>query len=124
MNNIQKRFVLFSICILVRVLIGLLAYYLPEKYVYYMSFPAVIISLGFFVIYFGELRETGREVLGDKIWWNSLRPIHGLNYVVFAYMAFKLNKKSYIPLLLDVIIGLISFMVFHYNSNNFKLLLR
>lgn len=63
MNNIQKRFVLFSICILVRVIIGLLAYYLPEKYVYYMSFPAVIIALGFFIIFFGGLRQTGGEVL-------------------------------------------------------------
>lgn len=124
MNNIQKRFLLFSICILVRFLLVSLAYYLPEKYVYYMSFPALLVSLGFFIIYFGNLRKIGAEVLGDKIWWNDLRPIHGLNYIIFAYMAFTFNKNSYIPLLIDVILGLLSFIIYHKSIGSFSFLLR
>ena len=27
-----------------------------------------------------NLRKTGLEVFGDKIWWNNLRPIHGILY--------------------------------------------
>ena len=122
MNNIQKRFLLFSLCIIVRIILVLLAYYLDKKYVYYMSFPTLLISLGFFTIYFGNLRDTGSEVLGSKIWWNNLRPIHGLNYLLFAYLAFTKNQYSYIPLSFDVIIGVIAFLIYHYNQHNFRLL--
>ena len=122
MNNIQKRFLLFSLCIIVRIILVLLAYYLDKKYVYYMSFPTLLISLGFFTIYFGNLRDTGSEVLGSKIWWNNLRPIHGLSYGLFAYLAFTKNQYSYIPLLFDVIIGVIAFLIYLYNQHNFRLL--
>lgn len=124
MNNIQKRFILFSICILVRTLFVILAYYLDKKYVYYASFPSAIIGIGFLTIYFGNFRGTGAEVFGSKIWWNSLRPLHGFNYLVFAYLAFTMKNNSYIPLLFDVILGTIVFIMYHYKSNNFRLLLR
>ena len=122
MNNIQKRFLFFSLCIIIRVIFVLLAYYLDKKYLYYMSFPAFLISLGFFIIYFGNLRKTGAEVIGSKIWWNDLRVIHGFNYLFFAYLAFKRNKNSYIPLTIDVIFGTIAFLMYHFSQNNFRLL--
>ena len=124
MNNIQKRFVFFSICILVRTILAVIAYYADINYTYYLSFPAFVIGMGFIAIYLGNLRTTGREVLGDKIWWNKLRPIHAFNYLIFAYLAYKKNKKAYIPLAIDVIIGIVAFLIFHYKSNNFRLLLR
>ncbi len=122
MNNIQKRFLFFSLCIIIRVIFVLLAYYLDKKYLYYMSFPAFLISLGFFIIYFGNLRKTGAEVIGSKIWWNDIRPIHALNYLIFAYLAYKKNKFSYIPLMFDVIIGLVAFLIYHNSKNNFRFL--
>ena len=122
MNNIQKRFILFSICILVRTLLVLLAYYLDTKYVYYMSYPTFLIGIGFLFIYFSKIRNTGAEVFGEKIWWNNLRPIHAFNYLIFAYLAFKQSKNSYVPLTIDVIFGTLAFLLYHYNSNNFRLL--
>ena len=122
MNKIQKRFFLFSICIFVRTILVLLAYYLDTKYVYYMSYPAFLIGLGFIVIYLGDLRNTGGEVFGDNIWWNDLRTIHGFNYLFFAYLAFTKNKNSYIPLVIDVILGTIVFIIYHFKQGNFRLL--
>jgi hypothetical protein len=60
------------------------------------------------------------EVFGDKIWWNNLRPVHGLIYFLFAYNAIKGNPFSWLYLLVDVIIGLVSFLIFYYYNNDFK----
>ena len=62
-------------------------------------------------IYLTGSRTTGPEVFGDKIWWNNLRPIHAILYILFAYNAFNQNKNSYIYLLLDVILGFTSFII-------------
>jgi hypothetical protein len=120
MNNIQKRFLLFICgCILTRSLFVLIA----KNYIEYlpiMGSLAVLPAIGFFYIYFTNSRQTGNEVFGDKIWWNSLRPIHGSLYAVFAYMALQKNPNAWIILLLDVIIGLSSFLYFHYSEGDFS----
>ena len=41
-------------------------------------------------------------------------------YFLFSYNAITGNKNAWIYLLIDVIIGLISFLIFHYNNNSFK----
>ena len=120
MNNIQKRFLLFICgCILTRSLFVLIA----KNYIEYlpiMGSVAVLPAIGFFYIYFTNSRQTGNEVFGDKIWWNSLRPIHGTLYAIFAYMALQKNPSAWIILLLDVIIGLSGFLYFHYIEGNFS----
>ena len=87
-----------------------------------MSYPTFLIGIGFLLIYFSKIRNTGAEVFGDKIWWNNLRPIHAFNYLIFAYLAFTQNKNSYVPLTIDVIFGTVAFLLYHYNSNNYRLL--
>jgi hypothetical protein len=123
MNNIKKRFILFLFgCIVIRFLFV----YIAKNYTKYLSimgFFAILISLGLFFVYFTNSRQTGREVFGDKIWWHHLRPIHALLYLLFAIFAIRNISYSWIFLLLDVIIGLSSFLLFHYNQDNFKLLL-
>jgi hypothetical protein len=69
-------------------------------------------------------RKTGPEVFGDKIWWNKLRPVHSLLYFLFAYNAINGNRNAWKFLLLDVIIGLISFLSFHYFNGDFSKLFR
>lgn len=120
MNNIQKRFILFIFgCILVRSLFVLIAKNIPLKYLPYLGYLALIPAIGFFYIYLTNSRKTGAEVFGDKIWWNNLRPIHGVLYCLFAYNAINKNPNSYIYLLFDVIIGLMSFLLFHYYNGDF-----
>jgi len=89
-----------------------------------MGYGALAIAIGFFYVYFTGSRKTGAEVFGDKIWWNDLRPVHGLLYSLFAYNAITGNTYSWVYLLVDVLIGLASFLIFHYRNNDFKDLLK
>ena len=120
MNNIQKRFLLFLLgCIPLRIGFALIAKNYTN-YLRFMSYFAIMISIGFFYIFFTGSRETGRETLGDKIWWNNLRPVHGLLYLLFAIYAFQGKKEAWFFLLIDVLLGLSSFFVFHYKEGNFS----
>ena len=79
-----------------------------------------MISIGFFYIFITGSRVTGTETLGDKIWWNNLRPVHGLLYLLFAIYAYQGNKDAWVFLLVDVMLGLLSFLTFHYKEGNFS----
>lgn len=124
MNTIQKRFLLFLIgCIGTRFLFVYLAKNVSKSFLLYMGYIALIIGIGFLSIYFGNLRRSGQETFGDKIWWNDLRPVHGTLYLLFAYFAISGNSGSWIILLIDVIIGLVSFLWHHYYNGNFNKLM-
>jgi hypothetical protein len=120
MNNIQKRFILFLCgCILVRTLLVLIA----KNYVEYlpiMGSIAFIPAIGLLYLYITNGRQTGAEVFGDKIWWNTLRPIHATLYIFFGILALQKNPLAWIILLIDVIIGLGAFLYFHYSEGNFS----
>ena len=120
MNNIQKRFLLFLVgCIGTRSLLVYLAKNVNKEALKIMGYLALMPALGFFYIYFTGSRQTGAEVFGEKIWWNHLRPIHGTLYALFALNAIRGNSNAYIYLLVDVLIGLISFLTFHYSNGDF-----
>jgi hypothetical protein len=125
MNTIQKRFLLFLVgCIGTRSLFVYLAKIANTTYLKYMGYLALLPAIGFFYIYFTGSRQTGAEVFGSKIWWNDLRPVHGLLYFLFAYNAIIGNLNAWIYLLVDVIFGLISFLSFHYYNGDFYKLLK
>ena len=120
MNNIQNRFLLFLIgCIGTRSLLVYISKTTNKLILKFMGYLALIPAFGFFYIYFTGSRETGMEVFGEKIWWNKLRPIHGTLYALFAYNAINGNSNAYIYLLVDVLFGLVSFLLYHYNNNDF-----
>ena len=120
MNTIQKRFLLFLIgCIGTRSLLVYLAKNVNKTYLKYMGYLSLLPAIGFFYLFLSGSRKTGAEVFGDKIWWNDLRPVHGLMYFLFSYNAINGNPNAWLYLLVDVIIGLISFLGFHYYNNDF-----
>jgi len=121
MNDIQKRFLLFLIgCIGTRTLFVLIAKNAGPKYLPLLGYLALLPAIGFIYIYLTGSRKTGGEVFGERIWWNDLRPIHSLLYFLFAYNAIIGNTKAWMYLLVDVIFGLISFLIFHYRNGDFK----
>jgi hypothetical protein len=85
-----------------------------------MGYLALLPAIGFIYLFLTGSRKTGAEVFGDKIWWNDLRPVHGLLYLLFAYNAINKNNGAWIYLLVDVIIGLTSFLWFHYYNGDFS----
>lgn len=121
-SSIQKRFMLFlGGCIPMRLLLVLLAKYGNKIILQVMGLFAIVIGLGFMIIYIGNYRKTGMETGGDVIWWNNIRPVHAFLYLFFAWSVFYgYTNKSWHILLLDVIIGLIAFIIFHLQQGNFK----
>jgi hypothetical protein len=125
MNDLQKRFLLFLIgCIGTRTLFVIIAKKASEKYLKYMGYLALLPAIGFAYIFLTDSRKTGAEVFGGKIWWNNLRPLHALLYFLFAYNAINGNKNAWIFLLIDVVVGLISFSSFHYYNGDFSKVLK
>jgi hypothetical protein len=121
MNNIQKRFILFLFgCIGTRSLLVYLSKTTNKTFLMYLGYLALLPAIGFFYLFFSGSRKTGAEVFGDKIWWNNLRPIHGLLYLLFAYNAIIGNINAWIYLLVDVLLGLSSFLIFHYYNGDFS----
>lgn len=120
MNTIQKRFLAFVLlCIPVRLAFVFIANTINKKYLPYLGYLAIMPVLGFAYIFIFGKRKTGRETFGQKIWWNNLRPIHSILYFIFAYLAINKSNKSYLPLLLDVLIGFFSFIIYHYSAGSF-----
>jgi hypothetical protein len=121
MNNTQKRFLLFLFgCIPTRLALVYLAKNISINYLPILGYIVLVPAIGFIYLFLSGSRKTGPETFGDKIWWNPIRPIHSLLYFAFAYNAIHKNKNSWIYLLVDVIFGLFSFLIFHYINNDFK----
>ena len=124
MNTTQKRFLLFLVgCIGTRSLFVILARKANAEYLKYMGYLALLPAIGFIYIYLTGSRKTGGETFGDKIWWNNLRPFHALIYFLFAYNAIIGNKNAWLYLLFDVVFGLTSFLIFHYQNGDFSKLI-
>ena len=114
MNNKHKRLLLFLIgCMGARFGLVYLIKIHNSKYKNILASLLVIPAIGFFYIYHNGLRLTGGEVFGDKIWWNSLRPFHGIMYILAAGLVYYKNKKAYIAILIDTIVGLGAFTHYH-----------
>lgn len=121
MNDIQKRFSMFLFgCIPAR----LLYTYVSKNHKNYqteLGYVGLFIGIGFMYIYLTGSRKTGKEVMGERIWWNCLRPFHSIMYLLFAYYSIQLKSNdSWKFLFVDTIIGLVSFLFYHYKENNFK----
>ena len=115
MDNLHKRFLLFLIgCIGMRLFLVYIAKNISLQMLRYMGFITLIPAFGFFYIYLSGSRKTGAEVFGDKIWWNNLRPIHSILYLLFSYNAIIGNQNAWMYLLIDVVFGLVSFLMHHF----------
>ncbi len=114
MNNLHKRFLLFLFgCITLRCFLVLLAKRANKNLLLVMGTIALLPAIGFFYLFFSGKRKVGSETFGDKIWWNNLRPVHGMLYFLFAIYAIRGDKRAWMFLLIDVIFGIVSFLVFH-----------
>jgi hypothetical protein len=116
-NIVLKRIVFFLFgCMTARFGLVYLAKKMPTKYLPYMGYIGLLPAIGFAYIYLTDSRKTGAEVFGDTIWWNNLRPVHSLLYFIFAYLAINASNQAYIALLIDAVLGLVAFLVYHLYS--------
>ena len=108
--SIRSIIFLFG-CLGLRALLAYSVSALPNfKYIF--TLITGIIGLGFTTIYLGGLRKVGVETGGQVIWWNAIRPIHAILYLMASYLIFreKFDTASNI-LYLDVLIGFVVFLL-------------
>ena len=120
MSSSTKPKILFFLgCIPVRILLAYIAYLLLHSsssvYKYSLIVATMMIGIGFWTIYLNDWRKTGAETFGQKIWWNSIRPLHGSLYILFAISALLGYKDAWILLAIDVIVGLVAQIVHTYS---------
>ena len=111
MDVATKRLLLFLIgCIGMRSLFAYVAKVASVGWLRVMGWLALIPAVGFMYIYLTGARKTGAEVFGEKIWWNSLRPVHALMYFTFAWLAINgVRGMAWKVLAADVVLGLSAF---------------
>ncbi len=103
---------LFIFCVLVRLLLVYIAKTIKIENLKYLGYVTLLISIGFIYIYITKSRKRAIELNNKKIWWNALRPIHGILYLLFSIAAINSYNLWYL-LLLDVMIGVIAYFI-HY----------
>jgi len=120
MTPMQKRLLLFlGGCIPARLALTAIAKYLPLKYLPFLGILTLIIAIGFLYLYFTGKRTTGPETQGAPIWWMKFRIIHGLMYLLFSLLAFNYIRNAYRILFADTILGLVIFLIHHYQAGDF-----
>jgi hypothetical protein len=106
-------------CIGARLLIAYTAFKLPKKWLPFLGAGAILLALSWIYIYMFNARPFGLEAGGidsglQKIWWNEWRPLHAGLYLAFGVMALNKSPNSYKVVLLDTLIGLVSWMHHYY----------
>ena len=71
--NKKLRFILF--CLTIRLTLAYITSRLDEKLLEISGYISFLPAIGFIIIYLFNLRDR---------WWNNLRPIHGINFLLFG----------------------------------------
>jgi hypothetical protein len=99
----QIKFILF--CVPVRLLLALLAYRAPTQYLPMLGVPLLIMSMGFLILFFGNLRQKATEADGVT-WWANQRLLHGGLYLIASIYAFRKSRDVWMPLIMDALLGI------------------
>lgn len=102
-----------SACIPTRLALALLPLALTPTQRNFMMWPVLLIGIGFMTLYITNSRLSAFEA-GGTTWWANLRIVHAILYLIAAFMLYRGLKSAWIPLVIDVCVGLyISYL--HYN---------
>ncbi|MBI96702.1 hypothetical protein CL656_06125 [bacterium] len=110
MKNIS---LLFLLCILIRLLLiylSLLSY--ETKYNILFSILYLFFGLGELYQYISKHRKIGG--FGQKIWWDYLRPIHGIIFLISSFLIYNKNNSVKYLLIFDTLIGIIGHIYNYY----------
>ena len=94
-------------CITARIFIIYLAKNAGPTFKQILGFIALFISIGLLYQFFINPHRPG--AFGGESWWNNLRPLHAMLYLLFGLMAIQNSEYAYIVLVLDLMIGIIGF---------------
>ena len=110
MNNKIVLYFIFG-CFLSRIILALIAKYINNKYLPYMSLVTLIIGISFI---YTSILDKKIGFFGSKVWWNNYRLVHSFNYILFSLAAYYKNSNSWVILLVDAFLGLLFFVNKYY----------
>ncbi len=117
MNDFQQRFLMFMIgCLGARSALAYATKIINPEYLPYIGIIILFGAIRFIYLFFTN--PTGPQFLGKDIWWNNVRPLHFVFYLLFAVSAIMKKSYAWIFLVLDVVLALVSFLVYHFVINN------
>ncbi len=107
-------------CIGTRLFLVYIAWFLIQKPAIYLKIMGLLFfisAMSLIIIFLNDWRKTGIETNNKPIWWNKLRPIHALFFILFSYsVMFKETRKhAWKFLLADTLIGLGAHLRHHSN---------
>ncbi len=105
MSSLKDKFLYY--CIPLRLLIAIIIFLLPERYLQYSIYPVMLGILGFifrYIEFFINKNSTG--AFGQPIWWNNNRLVHIILLCLFVFLVLKKNNLSRIVFFVDLIIGM------------------
>lgn len=124
MNTFTIRFLIFLfLCIGSRATFTTISAFASGWFLILLGVIALFPVLGWFYLIFIGKRDTGFEIFGDFIWWKNLRPLHMFLWAFFAYLAITGNRKAWIILSIDTLIGLSAFLIHHHSEGNLTTLI-
>lgn len=104
----QRRSYFVFGCIPVRILLAASLFVVPEAQVTVASTILCAIGASFAALYIFKLRLNAPEG-GGETWWNYLRPLHAVLYLLAAHLLFTGNRiYASMVLIVDVIVGMVA----------------
>lgn len=119
MNSFQLLSLKFLVgCVGSRILFSLALQFAPEILLSLLCGLCIVISVGFMIVWATGIRQK-KGAFDNPIWWNPLRLVHASMYILTAWFLF--TKKQYLAstvILLDTSIGMLAYLINHYNNGN------
>lgn len=102
-------------CVPLRLFIAWGSTKVPKAYMPYFATALLAVSFGFLYLYFIGGRMKAPEA-GGETWWASYRLLIGLLWLAAATYAFQGRMDMvWIPLVIDVLLGLVLFYKRHFS---------
>jgi hypothetical protein len=105
-------------CVPVRLLLAyLVATGVPDRARAPAAVAAAAVGVGFLVIHAMGWRKSGPETSGRPIWWDHLRPVHGVLYLAAAVLVAAGHDRAAAAVLLgDAAVGVVATVRHHYTQ--------
>lgn len=100
------------LCIPMRLLLVYIAKFGTHIIKKILALALIFPAIAWLYLFFSNSRLNAFEA-GGNTWWNSIRPIHAILYIIACKLLLQNKSNAFLPLLLDVIIGLIAFFHNH-----------
>lgn len=110
----ETRYIYYLLlCIPLRTILAVIPIYLDKKYLQFYGIFLSLIMMGFFYLYFNNLRLNAPEG-GGTTWWSDYRLLHASLYMCAVIYALQKKRTAWIPLGIDVLVGMVLFLHRHF----------